>query len=364
MKQLLLLILLSSVSYMLFGQNIKENSIYTLADLSQEPIAVVNEIFPSSSNEVEDTTFTIYDQASIRLKTYFVNGDKYDNIFNPNPTGILIGNQYFLFYCSIERSIRQNFANVLEAIEFEYLSKRYIVLINFREDCLGAGCSYRCYNLFDITDNNRITQVSFSSIFQGMDTFGEFNNDGVLDFIRLAPKPPKKKSGSMTYFLITAYSPRGSSARQLLNTDGHAYYLYARAQDEAITNFKVLQADWFFDVRDTSGNITASAAYFAPYISFDPLYRHLYNPEGVRVEKNRYTVYLDKFSDIEAAQGYCKQLLQHFEKVYIMVDQYSGNIEFEVFIGNFRTKNTAEDYRVKGRTLGYEGRIINFARSY
>ena len=64
------------------------------------------------------------------------------------------------------------------------------MLISFRR-LFGENCRYRCYNVFDITNKESIRQTSFSSLFQGTDSFGDFNNDGKLDFVRVAPKPLK-----------------------------------------------------------------------------------------------------------------------------------------------------------------------------
>ena len=69
-------------------------------------------------------------------------------------------------------------------------------------------------------------------------------------------------------------------------------------------SFQVLKADWFFEVKDTSGNTAPSTSYFAPYISFDPLFRYLYNPEGIRIEKNRWSVHIKDLKDLESAQGF------------------------------------------------------------
>ena len=84
-----------------------------------------------------DTTFTIYGGLTVPFKHYFVHGPQYDNIFNPSPTGMYINGQHFLYYCSIEKAVRQNFNNILQFYEFKYLGKFYLLLISFQENCLG-----------------------------------------------------------------------------------------------------------------------------------------------------------------------------------------------------------------------------------
>ncbi len=350
-----------------FAQSVEEGNTYTLGGLSSEKPSITATLMPSNSKIKGDTVFTVYEGGVTDFKMYFVEGDQYDNIFNPNPTGMYLNGQEFLFYCSLEKSIRQNFNNILEMYEFSMRGKSYLMLINFREDCLGDGCAYRCYNLFDITDASRIRQISFSSIFQGMDTFGDFdgNADTPLDFLRVAPKPHEsyQKGEPVEQFLITAYTVRGSSARQLKNASKQPYYLYAES-DEAFENFQVIQADWFFAVKDSAGNVAESTTYFAPYISFDPLYQHLYNPDGVRIEKNKWSVYVTDVGDLEAAQEYCRRIQQNFEEVYIMIDQYSGDISFQVFVGNFMSKNLARNYQEKLKNIGIKGQIRDLREAY
>lgn len=341
---------------------------YTIGMLSQEPVNITATLYPTSASEVGDTTFTIYGDCSVKFKTYFVNGDQYDNIFNPNPTGIYLNEKHFVFYCGLEKTVRLNYSNVLDAVEFNFLGKNYLVLISFREDCNGENCRYRCYNLFDISNPARITQISFSSIFQGTDTFGEFNNDGVLDFVRVAPKPSKdydpKKSPFIDNYLITAYSVSRNEAKQLFNSSNYPNYLYVRG-DEEVTEFTVLQADWFFPVKDETGQVADPTPYFAEYISFDPLYRHLYSPDGVRIEKNRWSVFITDLNDLEAAQDLCKKIQSNsLDEIYIMVDQYGGNIKFQVFVGNFTSKETAIEYRDRLKEVGYQGKLTDFKEIY
>ena len=348
------------------SQPVKEGETYSLEKLSQEGVKIINTPMPYLPKEVEDTTFTLYKGGSVDLKTYFVNGEQYDNIFNPNPTGIYINNQHFSYFCGLERSIRQYFSNILEVYEFNFLSRNYLLIINFREDCLGDGCRYRCYNLFDLS-GSRVRQISFSSLFEGVDTFGDFNSDGVLDFVRVAPKASRdQKPGELvTNYLLTAYSIRSGKPIQLVNKKKSAYYLYVKG-DEMANQFQVLQADWFFAVKDTSGAVAKRRSYFAPYISFDPLYRYLYSPEGIRVEKNRWSVYVKDLSDLAAAQDACRRLANRdFKDSYIMIDQYSSNIKYQVLYGNFVSRDRAYQMAQILRENGQEPKgIIDFRNGY
>ncbi|AZQ62971.1 hypothetical protein EI427_12190 [Flammeovirga pectinis] len=347
------------------AQEVTEGQTYSPAGLSQEPVNVKSELFPTSSNEVGDTTFTIYGDASVPFKIYFVNGAQYDNIFNPNPTGIILNGREFNFFCSMEKSIRQNYSNVLEAKEFDYLGKSYLMLISFREDCLGDNCRYRCYNVFDITDKGSIRQTSFSSLFQGTDSFGDYNNDGKLDFLRVAPKPPKDHIAGevVTNYLITSYTMRRGIPRQLTD-QGNTYYLYVKGTED-VSNFNVLQAYWFFNIKNKDGESAEPTTYFAEYISFDPMYRYLYNPNGVRIEKNRWSVLVTDVGDLESAQEHCHIVNEYnIEEVFIMIDQYSGDITYQVFAGNFVSKESAQAYLKQLQSYGVDGQLVDFLKSY
>ena len=360
------------ISCLIIGQcinavyaQVSAGATYNISQLSQESVTILQEPMVKEFREAGDTSFTVYQNCSVPFETYYVNGAQYDNIFNPNPTGLYLNNQHFTYFCGIEMSIRQNFNNILQVKEFSYLSSKYLMIINFREDCMGDGCKYRCYNLFDITFPEKIIQVSFSSVFEGTETFGEFNSDGVIDFLRVAPKPDKDgNEDGFENYLLTAYTIPRKTAKQLTNNEKQAYYLYVRGDEEA-RSFQVLQADWFFSMRDTSGNVAPKTSYFAPYISFDPLYKYLYSPEGIRIEKNRWSVFIEDFGDLQAAQDFCAKVrAKKIGEPYIMIDQYSNDIKFQTFVGNFVSKQTAEKYLRDLAKKGYQGKLRDLRKDY
>lgn len=131
-----------------------------------------------------------------------------------------------------------------------------------------------------------------------------------------------------------------------------------------INSFQVMKADWFFSLKDSTGNVAESSSFFAEYISFDPLYQHLYNPDGVRIQKNRWSVHINDLGDLEAAQEYCRRIQQNFEEVYIMIDQYSGDISFQVYVGNFMSKDLAIDYQNRLKEVGIVGTLRDLRERY
>lgn len=360
-KRFGLLIVLAAV-FCIVGQSSAQDT-YTLEMLSQEGVNVIAEPMPSGFKEVGDTSYTIFEGASVSLVTYFVNGPQYHTIFNPNPTGLYLNGQHFKYYCSTEMSIKQNFSNILQSYEFSFLGKRYLMLINFREDCLGKGCRYRCYNIFNISDPNNISQISFSSLFEGKESIGDFNNDGVIDFARFAPKASGDEfPDGLDRYTVTAYTVTNDKVKQLNNKQNHPYYMVVKS-DESAYRFEVLQADWFVALKDTSGSVAPKTDYFAEYVSFDPLYRHLYQPNGVRVDKNRYSIFVKDVTDLEAAQDYCEKMRTiNFTNTFIMVDQYTEPIKYQVFVGNFSSQSTAVQFQRQLREKGIIGKVFDFRK--
>ena len=343
-----------------------KRTFYTISQLSQEGVQMTAMPLPDRPREIADTSYTIYKGASVDLRVYYVHGAQYHPTFNPNPTGVYLNGQEFVFYCAEEKSFRQHTSNFLDVKEFDYLGRRFLMMINFREDCHGIDCEYRCYNVFELTDPNNIVQFSFSSIYEGLETFGEFNNDGQIDYARVSAKEDLDEEGARDHFNITAFTfPKGEKeGRQLLNGDKQAYYLTVRGEEQA-TSFEVVQADWFFPVKDSTGQTAARTPYFPPYKKFDPFHKFLFNPEGLRVEKRQFSLVVDKFGDVDAAQRFAEEMQRdQYRDVFVLIDQYGGDIAFQVLIGNFRSKQQAVALQDNLRKKGYQPRLLDFDDTY
>jgi len=335
---------------------------YTVAELAQEAITVSARPSPQLGREAGDTTLTPYVGGSVDVVHYFVNGEQYHNILNPNPTGVYINGKEFLYYCGIERGSRKNINNFLDVYEFTYLSRKYLCFMNFREDCILKGCRFRCFNIFDITDPENIIPYSFASIFDQAESLGDFNNDGAIDFVRAAPKIPEKLSPKDptrdNYAILTAYTLQGERIDQL-KKEGSAYYIWARGVDESLSSFDVLQGDWFFPLKDTTGNVAEAVPYFPPYISFDPAHKFFYNPKGYRVEKRGWVVHIADYHELDGAIDYCDELIaQGVEDLVIYIDQYNRDLTFKVFGGNYWSKEKTEGLQQKLKENLIESKLI------
>ena len=345
-----------------------QGSTYNVKDLSQQQIQVVAAPLPARPREFADTSYTIYQGSSVRIVHFLVHGKQYDNIFNPNPTGLIINGKEFLTFCDDELVLRQQVNNFLDIREFIYSARKYLVFISIWENCDGPTCRYRCYNLFDITDENNIKQYSFNSIFQGVESFGEFSSDGIIDYIRAAPvrnTDSIEAGDAENYYYLTVYTITKNGVSQLIN-DVHAnYYLYCHGGD-LVEEFQIIEADWFFPVKDKDGETLSKKPYFAPYISFDPYEPHLYDTEGFRKEKRRYTIQVNILGDVEGAINECERVERKIQQsVYILPDQYSNDITFRIMVGNFASKELALRYQKKlTDENGIEGELYDFKRSW
>lgn len=343
---------------------------YTFAKISQQPVRISQRPQATGIEEIEDTTYTIYANASVPFKLYFVHGEEYHHILNPNPMGLRINGQSFNFFCSVEMSKEISTSMFLDIYEFEYLGRKYLNFFSFREDCMLKGCRYRCFNVFDITDPDDVKAYSFASIFGDVSTFGDFNSDGIIDFVRTVPKPAseldeKQKENPDLYCLTTVYTMQKGEIEQL-KKEGSAYYIFLESSDQEISSFNVVEADWFFPFKDKDGNTLEAKPYFPPYISFDPRNNFLYDPEGFRVEKRNWVVHLSDFTDIDGALSMADELVaQGVENVYIMIDQYNRNLTFMLLAGNFWDREKTVEYQTKLREEhNMEGKLVNVRKNF
>jgi hypothetical protein len=341
---------------------------YSLKKLSQEPIKTGKRPEAEGIKESKDTTFTLYKNSSVPMRLYFVNGEQYNPLFNPNPTGIYLGGQHFTFFCDPEKSFRQNSSIFLDIYEFTYLGRQYLSLMTMREDCT-KGCNFRCYNLFDLTNPKAITQTSFSSIFQGTESYGDFNMDGRMDVARIIPKTPENLQKHIkvvpgSTYLVTAYAVMNGQLVQLKNDQGSANYIFGKGDPEG-NQFSLLQHDWMIPLRDSTGIQAKPVSYYQPYTPFDPKEQFLYDTKGKRVEKSRWTLQVRDFTDLDGAQQFCEELASRkFDYVFIMADQYSRDISFQVMVGNYAAKEHATTDLNKLKGMGIVGKMRDLKAAY
>lgn len=343
---------------------------YTFEQISQEPVRISQRPQATGIEEIGDTTYTIYGNASVPFRLYFVHGEQYHHILNPNPMGLRINGQTLHFFCSVEMSKEISTSMFLDIYEFDYLGRKYLNFFSFREDCMLKGCRYRCFNVFDITDPDNVQAYSFASIFGEVSTFGDFNHDGKIDFVRTVPKPAselneEQQKNPESYCLTTVYTLLDGKIHQL-KKEGSAYYIFMETADEAISSFNVVESDWFFPFKDKEGNMLENKPYFPPYISFDPRNNFLYDPKGFRVEKRNWVIHLDNFTDIDGALSMADELAENgISNVYVMIDQYNRELTFMLLVGNFWDRDKTLEYQKKLRDeYGMEGKLLNIRKNF
>jgi hypothetical protein len=322
---------------------------YTFKKLTQESVTKTKTpTIAPIPKDWGDTSVTTYSGGSIEILLYFVNGDQYDNVFNPNPTGLYLNGQHFNFYCDPDKVFKQSVSMIADIYEFTYLKRNYLCAFTLKEQ--NTESKYKCYNLFDITDTKKITQVSFPSIHVGEDAFGDFNFDGEMDFVTVINRKPEgfKQKVTGNAYMVRAYAIQGNVAKELRNSKGFPHYIYGAA-DENMDNFSVLQCDWMIPLKDSTGVEKKAADYYTAYEIFNPKDNAIYTPEGVRVEKNRYSVTVGKFDDDGGAKEICEEIKKkkigngHGYDLFIMMDQYGPkDIKWVVLVGNYVTKTQAQ----------------------
>jgi hypothetical protein len=333
---------------------------YTFKKLTQESVTKTK--MPTIApipKDWGDTSVTTYTGGSIEILLYFVNGDQYDNVFNPNPTGLYLNGQHFNFYCDPDKVFKQSVSMIADLYEFTYLKRNYLCIFTLREQ--NTESKYKCYNLFDITDTKKITQVAFPSIHVGEDAFGDFNFDGEMDFVTVINRKPegfKGKTPNIAY-MVKAYAIKGSVAKELRNSKGLPHYIYGAA-DENMDNFSVLQCDWMMPLKDSTGVEQKVQDYYPAYEPFDPKGNGIFTTEGVRVEKNKYSVIVGRFDDDGGAHEICEEIKKknigngHGYDLFIMMDQYGPrDIKWVVMVGNYITKSQAQQAANTLKQYGY-----------
>jgi hypothetical protein len=361
MKRLSILIVvfffISQVSFAQFG---KGDNKYTLGKLTQEQISKGKQLTAAGVKESKDTTFTTYNNGSISLRLYFVNAKTKDGV---STTGAYINNQRFSFFCDVEKAFRQSTANFLDIYEFSYLGKKYLSLVSIRDDCAKNACNIKCYNLFEITNPKQITQISFASLYNGTDSYGDFNFDGMMDFARVMPREGTKKSTATT-FNITAYTIGLGSVNQLKNKSGQGYYIFGQGDAEA-KEFEVLQQDWMIPLKSAEGKVVESVVATEPIIPFDPKEAILYNMNGEKVEKGKFGLQIEKFADVEGALKFCEELRSRkFNDVFLLPDQYNKRLYYYVLVGNYYDKTEGAIDENKLKKIGLKTTYRDFSQRY
>lgn len=347
----------------------KSYSQYTLRELAKKTIVKTKTptILPNTKKQ-GDTIFTTYTGGSTEILQYFVEGEKYDEIFNPNPSGLYLNKQHFTFYCDPDKTSKQSITNIANIYEFTFLGRNYLFTITLREN---TDSKYKCYNFFDITDTNKITQGSFPSIYVGEDSFGDFNGDNSLDFITIINRKPetfKQKIQGITH-MLRAYTLEPNGVKILQNdSTKFPYFIYALFENDKMSKFKVLQADWFFPLQDSTGRVLEKVSYFSERTNiYEP--RPVFIDSAQTIEAKKYSVEVGRFDLEEGVHFLRKELINKQtiikpEEIFITIDQHGSDIKWVLWVGNYATKTEARKTLEALQKLGYQTEIVDLRRRY
>jgi hypothetical protein len=343
---------------------------YTFKKLTQKSITrTKTPTITPIPKEWGDTSITTYSGGSIEILKYFVDAEFYDNIFYVNPTGLYLNGQHFNFYCDPDKSIEIFVSDIADIYEFTFLDRNYLCTFTLREQNLES--KYKCYNLFDITDVNKITQVSFPSIHVGDDSFGDFNNDNMIDFLTVINRKPEsfKEQITGTAYMVRAYTFNNGKAQPLINDSTKLpKYIYALS-DENMDNFKVLQCDWQLPLQDSTGKVLERVPYYIQKwygCDYNPF---IYTLENQKIEKNKYTILIGRFYKYKKLNRLAKKLKNkrvdaECGGIFMILDQYNNDIFFLLTVGNYHTKKEAEETVEKLKKLGYSPEMIDLRSFY
>jgi hypothetical protein len=316
-----------------------------------------------------DTTITTYIGGSTEILLYFVEGEQYDEIFNPNPSGLYLNKQHFTFYCDPDKTSRQSVTKIASIYEFTFLERNYLCTITLREQNLES--KYKCYNFFDITDTNKITQGSLPSIYVGEDSFGDFNDDNTLDFITVINRKPvtftQKIKGNV--YMLRPYSFTSDNLKPLWDDSIKSpYFIYALFDNEKLDKFKVLQTDWFFPLQDSTGKILEKVTYVTEWTNvYEP--RQVFIDSAQTIEVKKYSVEVGRFDLEEGVHFLRKELINKQtiikpEEIFITIDQYGSEIKWVLLVGNYATKKEAQQTIKELQKLGYQPLLKDLRRNY
>lgn len=344
---------------------------YTLKKLTQQSIIrTKTPKITAIPKQYGDTLITVYSGGSVEILKYFVDGQVYDTIFSPYPTGLYLNGQHFNFYCDPDKINKQSVSNIADIYEFTFLNRNYLCTFTLREQNLES--KYKCYNLFDITNVNKITQVSFSSIHVGDDSFGDFNADNIMDFVTVINRKPEsfKQKITGTTYMIRVYTINNDNPQSLVNDSTKLpHYIYALS-DENMDKFQVLQCDWLLPLQDSIGKLVEKVPYVIVWTSVSsPQPTYIKNFEGQKIEKNKYSVLIGRFDERDGADAIYRELKSkkidtEYGGIFVIPDQYAESIKWLVCVGNYATKPEVQEALKKLRKLGYVVELKDLRSDY
>lgn len=122
----------------------------------------------------------------------------------------------------------------LSVYKTEFYNKKYLLVTGINSGSGDYTTSVIC-NLFDIANHKKIIYYPLWSKYGGTSCFGDFNNNGKLDFLKV-----RNYQGSRSTYIVTIMELTNDS---FINIDEAKYFLIVKKQSN--DSFKVIKKKWF-----------------------------------------------------------------------------------------------------------------------
>ncbi len=330
---------------------------YTFAKLTQESVKITAELNEVNQKTWGDTLISIYKGSSLET-IHFNIGDNYVE------DGLYLNKQYFKFYRDSQKRIYQKTTTIQRVFEFEYLGKKYVCFI------LANDKNSFIYNVFDITNPEKITQFTVSSNKIGSDSFGDFNFDGAIDFVSIIDYTIEgfTPQNSETVFKAMAYTFDNDKTQVLENSQTkQPHYIIGIGNNQNIDSFMVFSQGWFFPLKSPNKHTWVYDNDYSGHSgSWNVDSKAIYTVEGLRIEPKNYSILVAICNDGEAQELTkvlaAQKINGNYVEVYIKMEIIKSEIKWLVLAGNYIERRTAKMAYKELEKKGYKNMIIKDLR--
>jgi hypothetical protein len=329
----------------------QENQIkpYTLAKLTQESVQIIAELNEIEQRNWGDTLISIYKRSSLETIYFDIANNK----------GLYLNQQHFKFHRDTQKCIYQKEATVQRVFEFKYLGKKYLCFI-----FTNTKYSF-VYNIFNITNPEKITQTVLHSNKIGSDVFGDFDFDGQIDFLSITDYTigDFTTQNNEISFKAIAYTFNDNKTQTLDNeVTKQPHYIIGIGNNPNIDSFMVFSQDWLIPLKSPNTKYK-DVKYKTHSGGWDGDNKAIYTVEGQRIEAKKYSILLascDNETKVKEITDVLSMQKIHgsYIEVYLTMEIVKGKIKWLVLAGNYIERRTAKMAYKELEQKGYKNLII------